>query len=257
MVFVPLELHDVLTIEVMKYATDSYITCDDVGLRSARHNLCLKALAAMRKEFGFKEQFEIDIHKEIPYAAGLGGGSSNAACTMLAINKLLNLNADQDTLRRIGLSVGADVPYFFSTGPAYVSGIGEDIAPIKMKESYPCLIVKPKAGLKTEDVFNELDNDSSRLPIDTPKVIEGLESGNEALIAENRGNDLLAPASGLLPEVGELAESLRNDFGFAISGMSGSGSACFALSKDIQKLKAAQRHYLRLGCVSILTRTLL
>lgn len=256
MVFLPLDLHDVIELSKIPYANDTYITCDDIGLTNQRHNLCMKAVEAMRNEYHFKEQFTIYIHKEIPFAAGLGGGSSNAAVVIMGIAKLLHLPLDMPKLSKIAIGIGADVPFFFLAKPAKVTGIGENIQPIACKKQYFCLIVKPQEGLKTKDVFAKEDEFVNEGPTCTDDVIKGLASGDDALIASSIQNDLFLPAKALLPEVGEIVSSLHND-GFPISGMSGSGSACFALSTDLKKIKEAAKKYDKKGLIAVITKTLI
>ena len=158
MVTLPLALHDVIEMSLDKYSEDTHITCDDIGLSNIHHNLCTKAVDAMRKEFGFKENFHIAIHKEIPFAAGLGGGSSNAAAVMKGIVTLLRLDVNEETLDRIGTSIGADVPFFLRGKAALVEGIGDVLSPVVVKKEYYCLLVKPKEGLSTKAVFEACDS---------------------------------------------------------------------------------------------------
>lgn len=254
MVNLPLELHDVIEISTLPYYNETFITCDDLRIPLQHGNLCKKAVDTMREEYRFKQNLMIHIHKEIPVSAGLGGGSSNAAAVMCALNKMLKLGASMDDLARIGAKIGADVPFFFLNKPAKVSGIGEKMETIKAKRSYYCLIIKPEQGLSTQSVY-EICDKFQRRDIDTAKVIQGLAADDKIAIARGMGNDLLAPAECLLPLVGELYSSLQRD-GFAISGMSGSGSALFALTDDGRKAKEAFRKYNKRNLVCILTKTL-
>jgi 4-diphosphocytidyl-2C-methyl-D-erythritol kinase len=253
MVNLPLELHDVIEIEKASMVPDTFITCDDIGLANARHNLCKKAVDAMRNEYHFSDNFNIHIHKEIPFAAGLGGGSSNAAAVILAIVDLLHIKADPVILSQVGKSIGADVPFFLLNKPALVTGIGEKIQIIRVLNSYYCLIVKPVQGLSTTSVFAVADN-FVRTPIDTQNVIKALGTGNDDLLANSIGNDLYAPAKSLLPEIETIVHSLQEN-GFSIVSMSGSGSAVFALSLDQKKIKEAAKKYEKLGYVVRLTKT--
>jgi len=256
MVFLPLDLHDVIELSKIPGARDTYITCDDIGLTNQRHNLCMKAVEAMRAEFHFTDQFSIHIHKEIPFAAGLGGGSSNAAVVMMGIAKLLHLNTNTQTLTKVALTIGADVPFFFLAKPAKVSGIGEIVEQVPCKKQYFCLIVKPEEGLKTKDVYAKDDGFFNDSPLLTSSVLRGLANGDDELIAKSIHNDLFEPAKAILPLVGDIVTSLRND-GFPISNMSGSGSACFALSTDLKKIKEAARRYDKKGLITVITKTLL
>lgn len=256
MVFLPLELHDVIELTKLKNSPDSFITCDDIGLANNRHNLCMKALKAMRDVFHFEEQFNIEIHKEIPYAAGLGGGSSNAAAIIQGINKLLHLNADEKTLREIGLSIGADVPFFFENKSAVVSGIGEKISPFPMQEKWFCLLVKPKEGLSTKEVYATYDSfPANTEEIKTKDVVSALQTSNTELLSASMHNDLFAPAQKILPKVGDIVTDMKNR-GLTASLMTGSGSACFALSKDIKPLKEAAKIYEKKGYTAIVTKVI-
>lgn len=252
MVEIPLELHDVLEFEALPHSPDPYITCDDVGIISIKNNLCKKALDAMRAHFKFTENFAINVHKDIPFAAGLGGGSSNAAAVMLGIKALLKLKTTPEEMNQIGLSLGADVPFFLQTHPCLVGGIGEVLTPIKIAKAYECLIVKPLAGLSTTQVFAIADS-CQRRAIDTGKVVEALATGDDVLLAKSLGNDLMAPAERLLPDVGEVYDLLRKE-GFSIVSMSGSGSSLFALSMDGRKCREAARKFYRLGYTVRLTK---
>lgn len=252
MVNIPLELHDVIEINKI-YGNDTYITCDDLRLMGLKANLCKKAVDALRNECKFKENFLIHIHKEIPFAAGLGGGSSNAAAVLVTLNKILKLNLSDEELCKIGLSIGADVPFFIHNIPSRVGGIGEINNPITISKTIYVLIVKPEEGLSTKDVYEHY-RDGENVRIDTDGVIEGLKDANENLIARSIGNDLMPPAVLLLPKIGEIYSSLVKD-GFKIVSMSGSGSSLFAMSFDLKKCKEAQKKYERLGFISVLTKT--
>ena len=254
MVNLPLSLHDVIEIDVSPRYVNTYIVCDDLALMSMKSNLCTKAVDAMRAHYGFKDNFMIHIHKEIPFAAGLGGGSSNAACVMLGLDKMLKLHAKKEDLVEIGKGLGADVPYFLDPHPAIVEGIGEKFTPIEVKKRYFCLLVKPEKGLFTKDVYAKCD-EFPRQIIDTGLVLKGLKEGDDSLIASNRGNDLYRAAESLLPEIKTIVESLRED-GFEIASMSGSGSCCYALTCDQKKAAKAAKKYTKQGHVSLVCEIL-
>ena len=253
-VMIPVELHDVIEIEKRPGAFDTFITCDDIGLANLRHNLCTKAVEAMRKEFGFKDNFNINIHKEIPFAAGMGGGSSNAAAVIESLISLLKLKADPKVINRIALSLGADVPFFLNTKPAIATSLGENLQQIPVKSQYYCLIVKPKEGLSTGAIFEVCDK-FEKENIDTDKVLEGLANDDLELIGKATGNDLYQPAVSCLPEVKKIVDSLKKA-GFPVAAMTGSGSACFALSKDAKFVKEQAKIYKNLGYIVRVTKTM-
>lgn len=255
MVVLPLALHDIIEMSLDPHSEDTFITCDDIGLSNMHHNLCTKAVDAMRKEFGFKENFHIAIHKEIPFAAGLGGGSSNAAAVMRGVVSLLDIRTNEETLNRIGLSIGADVPFFLRGKPAVAEGIGEKLTPISVKTPYWCLVVKPKQGLSTKAVF-EICDSFERMPINTEGVVAALANGDDDLLAKSIGNDLFEPAASLLPEVKEIVNRLK-EAGLPISSMTGSGSSCFALSHDLKKLKDVARRFADEGLFAVITKTII
>ena len=157
MVILPLELHDLLHIEYLPYLVDSYITCDHVDLKESKYNLITQTINKLREIYKFKQNFNITVHKEIPIKAGLGGGSSNAAATLKALDKILKLKMDDETMKNIAVTLGADVPYCLINKPSIVTGIGENIEEIKIKHQYYVLILKPEVGLSTRHVFELSD----------------------------------------------------------------------------------------------------
>ena len=254
MVMIPLELHDIIEITREPSLMDTYITCDDVGLAHLHNNLCTKAVEAMRKEFGFKDNFNINIHKEIPFAAGLGGGSSNAAAVITSIIKILNLKADPEVINRVALSIGADVPFFIEGKPSFVTGLGEQLKEISVKSTYHCLIVKPQKGLSTKEVY-EVSDSCEKTSINSADVLEALKMDDFAKLSASIGNDLYLPATQILPEVKDVVEQLKSA-GFPVAAMTGSGSACFGLSKDAHFVKEAAKKFKNLGYVVRVTKTI-
>lgn len=240
MVNLPVTLHDVIQVRVVDDC-NTYVTADDPQLNGMKSNLCHRAVEAMREVFHFKENFIIQIHKEIPFAAGLGGGSSNAACVIEAINELLNLKATEEQLMEVALKIGTDVPFFFLNKPALLSGVGEKIKSITVKEHYHCLLIKPKEGVSTSECYKICDN-FPLTDVNIENVVEGLKNGNDELIQNNMGNDLAKPAISLVPEIQLVLDKL-NELGFNIYGMTGSGSSCFALTRDSKKIKEALKYF--------------
>ena len=245
MINLPIDLYDTIEISRIPASMGSYVTLDDPNLSQLQENLGTRALNMMREAFGFKDNFNIKIHKEIPSGAGLGGGSSDAATIMLMLNKILRLNATKEKMDQIALALGADVPYFLNPVPAKVTGIGEEIVPIKVKKKYFCLLVKPTQSLSTADVYN-LSDYCQKYRIETDKVAEGLASGDDIMVERYSGNDLLPAAEKLAPEIGEIFATMKND-GFNLASMSGSGSTLFALSTDLKKCQQEAKKFERKG----------
>ena len=231
----PIELHDTILMSILKGSADTYVTIDDFSQGVIDYNIATFAIEKMSVLYNFDKKFRVYIHKNIPMQAGLGGGSSNAAFVMKGVNKLLKLGVSNDELRGLAKSIGADVPFFIDCVPARMEGIGEILNPIKVKNNYYCLIVKPSEGLATKDIFNKGD-EMELTTCDIDKVISALAEGDDELLAESIGNSLEAPAIKLLPEIGKIEEILR-ERGLKIVGMTGSGSSVFALSSDRKLLK--------------------
>lgn len=244
MVNLPIDLHDVIEIEKIN-AVDTYIATDGLGWGAVQESICHKALDLLRKTYGFQENFNIKIHKEIPFAAGLGGGSSDAAFVMLAVKKILKLQISDEELNSLALKIGADVPYFLNPKPALLEGIGEKITYLDVKNKYYCLIVKPARGCSTQEIYQKC-NDFQGTRIDVENVLKALKEGDDDLLQKSMGNDLQLPAESLLPEIGEIYSQFVK-MGFRICGMTGSGSAMFALSTKEKEIKEAAKVFLNQG----------
>lgn len=237
-VMVPLELHDSLIVSE-HYKDDNFITIDDFSLASTDYNVTSLAIDQITARSGLKKHFRVDIHKVIPIQAGLGGGSSNAAAVMNALNAKYKLGISEEELIKIASNLGADVPFFIKCKPARCKGIGEEITPISIKKNYYVLIVKPWEGLSTRTVFQKIDTlDFEVGNIDD--VIEALETGNDEKLANSLHNSLEKAAIELLPEIQTIKNYLFSK-GLKLVQMTGSGSAVFALSEDKKLLKDIER----------------
>jgi 4-diphosphocytidyl-2-C-methyl-D-erythritol kinase len=187
-------------------------------------DLCLRAARALQQASGSRLGADIHIEKRVPAGAGLGGGSSDAATTLLALNRLWDLNWPRERLATLAMMLGADVPFFVHGHNAFVEGIGERITPVDLPRLW-LAVVKPAASLGTAQIFG-----STRLERATPAVILADFLANTSLSDSHAAgfgrNDLQAVAVAECSEVGEVADWLQARFGN--SRMSGSGSAVFA-----------------------------
>ncbi len=202
---------------------DGRIARHDLGASLPADDLCLRAARALQTESGSALGVDISIDKQVPWGAGMGGGSSDAASTLLALNRLWGLGWPRARLMALGLKLGADVPFFVGGNNAFVEGIGERLTPVPVAPEW-LAVVKPAASIETRAIFG-----SRLLARNTEAVIvEGLSSGWFAGIsAFGFGrNDLQAPAEAACAEVAQAAEMLQRCFGN--SRMTGSGSAVFA-----------------------------
>ena len=180
-------------------------------------DLVLKAARALQTSTGSTQGAHIGVAKSVPAQAGMGGGSSDAASTLLALNRLWKLNLSKQHLADIGLKLGADVPFFIHGSNAWVEGIGEQIKPIDVPKAH-FLVVKPNTGLSTQAIFTD-----PSLKRDSPNAII---SGFAAYPFSFGQNDLQAVAQKLSPDVNTALSWLEKQ-GLQ-PRMTGSGSAVFA-----------------------------
>jgi 4-diphosphocytidyl-2-C-methyl-D-erythritol kinase len=209
-----------------RHDTAATLPADDLSLRAAR---------ALQAASGTALGVDITVDKQVPWGAGLGGGSSDAASTLLALNRLWGLDWPLERLLPIGLALGADVPFFLAGTNAVATGIGERLLPADVAPAW-FAVVKPAAGLATGEVFARpevAERVAAARIAGFSEAIPGVDGvpGAPAEIgprlAEGFGtNDLQAAAEGLCPEVERAASALSRAFGN--SRMTGSGSAVFA-----------------------------
>lgn len=256
MVTLPITLHDVLEMEQLISRHGIFITSDDPSLICDEGNLAFKALKAMEDNFSFSKGYRIQIYKRIPVNAGLGGGSADAAGIIRAICKLYNMDAHDPKIIKVARSIGSDVPFCLLNKPARVLGTGENIIPLDSKLDYHVIIVKPHKGLSTKDVYEKYDTipEEEREHPDISALIEAIKIGDEQKMFENMKNGLYKPASLLCPVI----SGILNDFkkmGFPLYSMTGSGNACFALSKDLEQIEKAKNYFTSLNYITITAST--
>lgn len=256
MVTLPITLHDVLEMEQLISRHGIFITSDDPSLICDEGNLAFKALKAMEDNFSFSKGYRIQIYKRIPMNAGLGGGSADAAGIIRAICKLYNMDAHDPKIIKVARSIGSDVPFCMLNKPARVLGTGENIIPLDSKLDYHVIIVKPHKGLSTKDVYEKYDTipEEEREHPDISALIEAIKIGDEQKMFENMKNGLYKPASLLCPVI----SGILNDFkkmGFPLYSMTGSGNACFALSKDLEQIEKAKNYFTSLNYITITAST--
>lgn len=254
-IMIPLEMHDSIEIYIIRSGMDDYVTCDDFSLSISKYNLCHQMINAARNKWGFKEHFNVSIHKNIFLQAGLGGGSSDAGATLLGIIALLKIKCPFEEIIELALSIGSDVPWALLNKPCVVKRRGNILEPFDLKNKYFVLLVKPLQGLSTQTVFNYADTVGIDTHGDINKVKDYLINGDQKELGETIFNSLQEAAIKLLPEIQNIISLLKND-GFKVVLMSGAGSCVFALSEDLEKAKKAEKKYTQLGYCVELTRFL-
>ncbi|WP_180125491.1 4-(cytidine 5'-diphospho)-2-C-methyl-D-erythritol kinase [Rhodoferax sp. BLA1] len=213
-VFMLIDWSDTLHVELRQ---DGQISREDLSTPLPPNDLIVRAAQALQQASGTSYGAHICIDKQIPAQAGMGGGSSDAASTLLALNRLWGLNLSLASLKAIGLKLGADVPFFLGGNNAWVTGIGEIMTPVEVPPAR-FVVVKPNQGLETQRIFSHPD-----LKRDTKSAIL---SGFAADAFGFGQNDLQSVAEKLCPEISQALDWLKTS---GLPGrMTGSGSAVFA-----------------------------
>lgn len=231
-VFMRIDWQDTLDFTLRKDAT---ITRRDTGTTSPlpADDLCVRAAHTLQQATGCSMGADIVLHKSIPSEAGMGGGSSDAATTLIALNTLWNLKLDTQQLLTLALQLGADVPFFILGHDAWVEGIGERLTPIALPPAR-FLIIKPESGAPTGKIFSAPDLVRNTIPA----TLQDFVASTSPYIYGH--NDLQPVASALCPEIQAALDCLA-DLGLQ-PRMTGSGSAVFAwLPQDFDAPAALQR----------------
>lgn len=211
------------------------LVCDNADLFDTKKNLVYKAAEKVKEKYNINSGVRIKLTKNIPMGAGLGGGSSDAAATILALNKIWNINDDIKNLELLGAKLGADVPFFMTGGTAKISGIGDIVEKINTKLSLDFVLVKPNFGVSTPHAYSKV-----KFPLTNPrkisKIIRSLEKGvfdfeSAKDLFFNRFEDFIFEEYQEIKQIREVLE----DLGCA-SLMSGSGATVFGLVHDKENL---------------------
>lgn len=231
----PVDLYDRLLF--MREGDDIKLTCSDTSLPTDSGNLVYRAAKAFLQEASIETGVRIHLEKKIPLAAGLGGGSGNAATTLLALNELFDQPLQPAQLNSIAASLGSDIPFFLQTKPALAVGRGEQVVSL---EPFPALrgaaflLIHPGFGISTAWAYKELARFPTVLngqPGRAQKLVELLQKSNLTAAGEAFYNSLEVPALEKYPLLALYQDFLRNEGAPAVL-MSGSGSTTFAIARN-------------------------
>ena len=201
----------------------SFVPADDT-------NLVLRAANALRAHTGCTKGARMTLRKYIPVAAGMGGGSSDAAAALKGLNALWGLGLDDDELERIGLTIGADVPFCIRGGLQRAQGVGEKLTPVPLKRPLYLVAFQPCRGLSTKEVFTALHEDGIREEDrpDNEAAQRALKSGDVRLLGRSLGNVLEPVSRRLRPDIDKAIRDIEAS-GAVGARMTGSGSAVFGV----------------------------
>ena len=235
-IFQTVSLHDTIKFTAMAESEIEF-SCDDRSLPADSHNLVVRAAKALQDRFAAKRGARIRLEKRIPSHAGLGGGSADAAATLMGLAHLWELNASRDEMLQIASALGADVPFFLCGGTARGTGIGDRVDPLNDLPETLFLIIKPNANIKTADAYKSLD-ERALTSKDDKTILPSSETKEffDSLNFSSLQNDFEAVAFDLEPEIGRANAALLKA-GARGSLLAGSGSAVFGIfdSEDAQR----------------------
>ena len=202
------------------------------------NNLAYQAANLLMEEFQISEGVKITLDKHIPVAAGMAGGSSNAATVLFGINQMFSLGLSQKELMERGVTLGADVPYCIMRGTVLAEGIGEILTPLPDMPKCYILIAKPPISVSTKMVYEKLDAHEIQEHPDIDGILHGLENQDLQQIASCMGNVLEKVTIEEYPVIEEI-KSVMKDNGALNAMMSGSGPTVFGIYDDKQRAKNA------------------
>ena len=222
-------IHDDLSVLRIE-KEDIVIRTNNAELPVDKSNLIYKAAKLMFDEFNLPGGVDITLTKNIPVAAGLAGGSTDAAATFIAINELFDLKLSKEELMKRGVKIGADVPYCILGGTALSEGIGEILTSLPACPKCTVLIAKPPVGVSTKHVYESLNLASVEHP-DIKAIVSAIEEGSIEKVASNLGNVLESVTENEHQEITEIKKMMIEE-GAIASLMSGSGPTVFGLFLD-------------------------
>lgn len=233
--------------DVRAYPADDFSvgfsgSIDTSQLATDDSNLAIRAAKMLAKRFGFSGGVRLEIEKHVPIGGGMGGGSADAAATLVACDALWGTEATKDDLHSLAARLGADVPFALVGGTAIGTGRGDRLSPALATGQFHWVLALPETQLSTPTVYTELDRHrerhsqdiapaQSKPSVDTA-VLQALRAGDPQMLADSLTNDLQAPAIHLAPQVGEVLE--LGEMNGALAGIvSGSGPTVAFLTPDL------------------------
>lgn len=209
-------------------------------------NIAYKAAKILMDEFQIPGGVKIDLDKHIPVAAGMAGGSSNAAAVLVGMNRLFHLGLSEQELMDRGVQLGADVPYCVMRGTVLAEGIGEILTPLAPLPKCYILVAKPNISVSTKTVYEKLDAHEIEDHPDINGVIAGLHAGDLKKIADSMGNVLERVTIEDYPIIEDIKTAMK-EAGALNAMMSGSGPTVFGIFEEKRIAKQAQQKIRKLG----------
>lgn len=200
-------------------------------LPTNENNLVYKAAKLLQDEFAIKDGVHVWLHKYIPVAAGMAGGSTDAAAVLYGMNRIFELGLTKEQLMERGVKIGADVPYCIMRGTALAEGIGEKLTKLPPMVKCPVLIAKPQISVSTKFVYENLKLNDNTIHPDIDRLVADISEGDLIRIAADMGNVLETVTIPEYPVIAEIKENMMQN-GAVNAMMSGSGPTVFGLFAD-------------------------
>jgi 4-diphosphocytidyl-2-C-methyl-D-erythritol kinase len=214
------------------------LTCPSSELPTDDRNLVVRAAKLLRQTFQVRQGVEITLDKRIPIASGLGGGSSDAATTLLVLNRVWQLHCSQVTLHHLAAQLGSDVPFFLDGPTACACGRGEVLSPISPPPPLTGMLVNPGFGVSAGWAYGQFNGQSSATDLTLPNILQALENRNLTFLADVVVNDLQPGVTMAYPVIREVQETL-DAAGASVTFMSGSGPTVGGIFPPAVDLPAA------------------
>lgn len=238
MIMQTIDLHDDILLEKTG-EKGIWVETDLEGIPVNEDNLVYKAAKLLMDEFSIAEGVKINLKKNIPVAAGMAGGSADAAAVLKGVNELFALGLSKEDLMKRGVAIGADVPYCIMQGTALAEGIGEVLTPLPAMPACHILIAKPPIDVSTKFVYTNLKaNELERHP-DIDGQIKAIRTGNLQIMCETMGNVLETVTVPAYPVIGEIKDIMKEQ-GAVNAMMSGSGPTVFGIFEKQEDAEATK-----------------
>lgn len=253
MVMQPLNLFDIV---IVKKSPNGILVKTNIKcLPQDNSNIAYKAAELFFEKTGLNGGASIKITKNIPIAAGLAGGSGNAAAVLCALNLLYNARLSETELLDMGLLLGADVPYCIKNTTSLAEGIGERLTDLPKIPGIPVVLVTPPVSIKTGNIYSRIDSAKNLPRIDTDGMISALRSFDVPKIGEKLANVMQTVTIDDCPEISDIKSKMLK-MGAVGSVMSGSGPSVFGIFVDSQKAKTAHDYFSKKYNQTFLTHTI-
>lgn len=237
MIMQTVDLYDVLTFELME-EPGIVISSDKDYVPTDESNLIYKSAKLLMDEFSIEKGIRIHLEKNIPVAAGMAGGSTDAAAVFTTLNELFHLNLTQEELMKRGVKIGADVPYCIMGGTALSEGIGEILTELPDAPSCKIVIIKPPIDVSTKYVYENLHANELKKHPDIDGMVEGIKNNSLKDVCIRMENVLETVTEIKYPVISELKDIMKKN-GAVNSIMSGSGPTVFGLFDNTEKAEKA------------------